>query len=235
MLFKYMLGGGAPVVKKYQVGSGNAQVGQALVQCAAGGYGVALATTTAAAGFIGCAEDDVTAVTAQQTGNADPERRVSVVVNPDAVWEATLAGGATSGTALTLYTETVASTTGLLITAGSTDFTNFDEGAIVCYEGANAGIVRKIITGNSSGAVPGVAFPNDTVVGDTFMVAPFFPPSAQFVQLTSDFKNVNASVAVDTDNNNFVPIELFLRGVADAGRTNSKVHLVAFDHLFASS
>lgn len=232
MRFAYLLSSNStPWAMKYQVGESIADVGVPIIPGGSGEEGVTKATTTAAANCLGCNEDTATIVTTQQTDNSDPERTVSVIVDPNAVWEATLSGGATSGTALTLYEENTGNTDGLIVTTGA-DFSNFDEGAIWGFDGNNPGIARKIITGDATNADVGIPFPNDIAIGDNFLIAPFWPSEVQYVQLTSDLTQVDASAAVDTNNNNFIPIDAKFRGQGDDGRTKSAVLLVAADHMF---
>lgn len=228
MDFAFAFSGGSPIVRKFQIGETMANAGVPVLVGGSGNEGLALPTTTAAADLVGITTNSATLVTAQQTDNSDTERTVSVITNPDAVYRARLSGGATSGTDLTVYTVTTASTTGLDVVT-TDDFSNFDEGTIHCISGNNLGISRKITVGDATDASVTVAFPYDIAVGDTFIVVPFTPGEDQFVQLTSDFTEVDASVAVDTDNNNFRVFGLELNGVSD-----SYVLLVPFDHIFAA-
>lgn len=238
MQLSHLLGSnGTPVIKKFQVGETMANAGVPVVVAGSGHYGVRLPTTIAAANCMGVTLDAVTTNTTQPTDGSDPRRRVSVVVNPDAVLKARLAGGATTGTALGTETENTATSTGLIAKSG-TDFSNFDEGGVWWYSGNNAGPTsfRKIITGDATDADVGVPWTNDPAVGDKFVVVPFNGMALQYVQLTSDFLEVNATAAVDTDNANFIPIELEVFGQGDPdGLTSSFVYLTIADHLFASS
>lgn len=225
--------GGAPVIKKYQIGEAMANAGVPVLVPAAGNAGLALASTTGAADMVGVTLDSqATLVTAQQTDNSDPERQVSVVVNPDVMLRVKLSGSSTEDTALLQGTVDTASTTGLDVNT-DIDYTNFDEGAIFCFSGANTGILRRIGVGDSTDATVVVAFPFDTAVGDVFLHLPFWPGDNQFVQLTAAFTQIDCSVAVDTDNNNFRVIELDMRDSSDDGRNNSHAIITPFDHLFA--
>jgi len=233
MQFSGLFSGGAPIIKKFQIGEAMANAGVPVVVGGAGIAGVSLASTTAAADLVGLTLDaQATLVTAQQTDNSDPSRQVSVVVNPDIIIKALLSGGATSDTALIIGTVDVASTTGLDVNT-EIDYTNFDEGSIFGFTGANAGILRKITVGDSTDASVTIAFPVDIDVGDVFLHVPFSGGENQFVQLTSDLTQVDASAAVDTNNNNFRVIELVLKDSSETGRTTSSVIMTPFDHLFA--
>lgn len=229
-----LLSGGAPVIKRFQIGEAMATSGVPVVVATAGDGGVKLASTTAAADMVGVTLDSQsTLVTAQQSDNSDPERLVSVVVNPDVMLRAKLSGGATADTAMLIGTVDTASTTGLDVNT-EIDYTNFDEGGIFGFSGSNAGIFRRIGVGDSTDATVVVAFPADIAVGDVFLHIPFYPGSNQFVQLTSNLAQVDCSAAVDADNNNFRVLELDLRDASDDGRNNSHAILLPFDHLFAA-
>ena len=225
--------GGAPIIKKYQIGEAMANSGVPVVVGGAGVAGLSLAATTTASDLVGITLDSqATLVTAQQADNSDPSRQVSVVVNPDVILKAILSGGATADTALTTGTVDTASTTGLDVNT-EIDYTNFDEGSIFGYSGANVSILRKIGVGDATDATVVVAFPIDIAVGDVFLHVPFSPGENQFVQLTSNLVQVDASAAVDTDNNNFRVIELIMKDSSEDGVTTSSVIITPFDHLFA--
>lgn len=210
---------------KYQIGEAMPNRGVPVEVAAAGTAGIQLVETVTALDIVGLAVDkQETLVTAQQTDNSDPARMVSVCVNPDAIYRARMSGGSTSGTALTEYTVTDASTTGLDVDA-DTDFSNFDEGTVWFTGGNNAALSRRIGVGDATDATVVVAFPYDIATGDTFCVAPYGPPALQYVQLTTDLTEVDASVAVDTDNVNFLVQRLELADTLD-----SYAYLIPNDH-----
>ncbi len=239
MRFAYNLNSNsAPVVKKFQVGETMANAGVPVLVGGSGNEGIALASTTAAVDLVGVTLDTATLVTAQQSDNSDTERTVSVIINPGAVYKAKLSGGATDDTALALHTVTTASTTGLVVTTATAwDSPTFDEGLVFGYEGANAGKGRKITSVSSTAGTILVAFPNDTAVGDTFMRLPFvsspYGMEDQFVQITTNLTQVDASVAVDTDNANFRVVELKIRDAASQGRTNSFAFLLGYGSIYS--
>lgn len=224
--------GSSPISRKFQIGEAMADAGVPVVVGGATVAGLSLAATTTASDFVGVTENlQATLVTAQQTDNSDPAREVSVIVNADAFFKAILSGGATSGTDLTTHTVTTASTNGLLVTASASTFDSPEmaDGSIHCIGGANVGITRKITSTSGSAATVKTAFPNDINVGDTFIVVPYSVGEDQFVQLTSDLTQLDASVAVDVNNNNFRVYGLELNGVGD-----SFALIFAFDHIFAA-
>jgi hypothetical protein len=234
MEFAYAISGASPHLKKYQIAATVSNAGVPLLIPAADGAGLAAATTTSMADLVGCNIDTATYVTAQQTDGTSAERTVSVIVNPDAVWKALMSGGATEGTALTLYDVTTASSTGLVVTTGdSWTSPEFDEGVVWDYDGANVGQARKITSTSSTAATVTVAFNNDTVVGNNFMRAPYWPPQTLTVQLTTNLYQADASIAVATGAQ-AKAIELILNDLSESGRTNSYVLFVSTDHVYAA-
>lgn len=231
MFYVSNFSGSAPVRKRLQIGEAMATKGVPVLVGGAAKVGVVLASTTAAADLVGITDSaQDTLVTAQQSDNSDPARRVSVIISPDAVYKAKLSGGATSGTDLAAKQVITASADGLTVTTGF-DYSSptMDEGTIHCIKGANAGVTRKITSVGATAATVILAFPNDIAVGDQFIHLPFHPGEDQFVQLTTSLDEVNATVAVDTDNNNFRVIGLELNGVGD-----SFVLLIPFDSIYAA-
>lgn len=229
----YAISGTKHHVKKYQIGETISNAGVPLLIPAASGAGIVLASTTSASDFVGCNIDTATYVTAQQTDGTSTERTVSVVCNADMVWKALMSGGATEGTALTLYDVTTASSTGTAITTGD-DWTSpqFDEGIAWGYDGANAGQARKITSTSATAATVTVAFDRDTVVGDNFLRAPYWHPGTTTVQLTTNLYQADASIAVATGAQ-FECIEVVMNDLSNSGRTNSYVFFVSRSHWFA--
>jgi len=164
-------------IRRYQVAATNTTVGMPFLIPASSGSGLVVATTTGAANMVGVNIDTAgTYVTAQQTDNSDTERTVGLIINPFAVYRMLMSGGATEGTALTLYDVTTASAAGTAITTGD-DWTSpeFDEGTVWGYDGANAGKARKITSVSSTAGTVTVAFPVDTAVNDNFLRCPYSP------------------------------------------------------------
>jgi len=235
MEYAYMAGGGAPLAMKFQIGVTFPDAGVPVIGNVDGGPGVLLPTTTAAANQVGVSLDTATYVTAQQTDGSSAEREINVIISPDAVFRAKMTGGAAENTALTLYNVTTASTTGLDVVTGD-DFSNFDEGVIWGYDGANVGQKRKITIGDATDASVTVAFDNDTVVGDNFMVAPwwFLDLAANDITTSTLFTQVDASATVDAGWLAKV-IDMELRDIGGEGRTNSFLHFMFDDHVLALS
>lgn len=229
MEFSYTLSGATPRKRKVILGEQSDVAGVPLIAGGAGQAGPVKASTTAAADMIGVqiAVPAVSYGTAQKSDHKENASLAEVITNPDAVYKAKLSGGASSGTALSEYTTTAASTTGLTATFASLA-TTFDEGTLHCIEGANKGISRRIASIAANVATMTVAFPKDIATGDKFIVVPYAPDTAnQYVQLTTDLTELNAGVAVDTDNANFRVVELKLDDT-----DNSYAYVVAVDHLY---
>ena len=233
MEYAYMLGGGAPLAIKYQVGVSMPDAGVPVIANTDGTPGVLAPTTTAGDNQVGVTLDTATYVTSQQTDGTSTERQVNVIISPDAVFRALMSNGSTEGTALELFPVTTASSTGLDIVTGDS-FSNFDEGVIWGYDGANAGANRKITVGDGTDASVTVAFDQDTVVGDNFMRAPWWPLDlkANDITLTTLFYQVDASATVDAGlKANCIDLEL--RDVSEEGRIKSYLLFVWDDHLLS--
>lgn len=232
MELAYTMSGAAPLMKKFQVNATVARAGVPLVIPGAGNAGVVLATTTGAADMVGVNLDTATYVTAQQTDGSSAERKITLVVNPDAVWRMLMSGGATENTALALQTVTTAATDGLSVTtAAEWSSPTFDEGFVWGYDGANAGQARKITSVSSTAGTVTVAFDQDTVVGDNFLRCPYSPIQGTTIQLSTLLTQADASIAVGTGAQ-FKTVELLLRDINNEGRTNSYVLAVSGDHVW---
>jgi len=208
MNFAGLLCGAAPVIKKYQISASVAVIGVPFVASAAGAAGLSLASTTDVTDMVGCNLDTAVFATAQIAGGS-PESLVSVIINPDTIWQIHMSGGATAGTAEVIRAVTTGSTDGLTITTGN-DWSSptTDESTIWGVNGANAGQVRKITSVSTTAATVTVAFPNDTVVGDQFSWAPVQPHTLQTLTLTSNLAEFRQDVAVATNTAKFLCIEM---------------------------
>lgn len=239
MEFAYDISGGTPIVRRYPVGATSLIAGIPVLVAGAGDPGV-IATavgTSAIANVVGLTIDAATQTipAAQTSPMSDPQRYVSVIVNPYAVYRARLSGSATAGVALAEHSVTTASSDGLTITTNTAwNSPTYDELAVWGYLGANAGIVRKVDTVSATAATVEIALPADTVVGDTFLRAQISPvPAAAGVRLTTNFAEIDAitgSAHADT----FRVVDVDLRSVADAGTLNSFAYIVPLDHYLAA-
>lgn len=155
----------------------------------------------------------------------DTEGLARVIINPDLVFRARMSGSATTGTSLTVYTNTAASTAGTTVTDSDLGTATMDDGIAWCIGGGNVGKSRRITTWtNSTSFVVTVPFPKTIAVGDTFLHCPYLPITCATVQLTSDFLEADACILVGTGAE-ATPIELVLNGAAD-----SYVHFIARNH-----
>jgi hypothetical protein len=184
--------------------------------------------------MLGCNLDTATYVTAQQSDGSDPQRLITVVCNPDAVWRMLMSGGATNNTALATQTETTGDATGLTVTTGA-EWSNptYDEGVVWGYSGANAGAVRKITSVAATAGTVTVAFRNDIAINDVFLRAPYWPIQTATVQFTTTLDQANAIIAVGTGAGMRV-VELQLNDVSNDGRGNSWVLAMPTDHILSN-
>lgn len=231
MQWAYDLGGGdGIVVKKYQIGEAMATAGVPVLKPTLSGTdGLLLASTTAAADLIGVTLDAHATRNTAQTGLVDNAVYVSVIINPNGIFRARLSGGATTGTAISTTAETVASTTGLIVT--NAPGTDYDDGVIWGYDGANAGYARKIEVGDATDANLTIALPFDTAVGDLFLMATTNPGDDAGVQLTSALDEVDAT-AENHAGVNFRVVEGDLRDKGGEGTTKSYFYLKGRDYMF---
>ena len=232
--FVYSLSGTAPLAKKYQVDATIANVGVPLLIDTDSEAGLNAGTTTSAADFGGMAQDTVTYTATQGTGADSAERKVGVIINPDAVWKTRLSGGATDGTALTLYDVTSESSGGTAVTTGDAwNNPTMDEGVVWGYDGANVGQIRKITSVGATAGTVTIPFDNGTVVGDNFMRAPYWPNRTISVQLTTLLFEADASIAVGTGAE-YVVVDMDLRDISGDGRLKSYIHMMAKDHVYGA-
>ena len=228
-------GGSTAVIKRYQVAATKATAGvPVLVPAAANGSGLVVATTTSTAKAVGVTVDTSgTYVTAQQTDSADTARTVGVILNPFGVYSMLMNGGATEGTAMILHTAASGGSDGLTFVSDvNTDSPELAGSTVFCLTGANAGRSNRC-TSNSTTTMTFIrAWPNDVAAGDTFVVAPYFPPAGITVQLTTLLTQADASIAVGTGAA-FKTVEL--KFSQHEGRTNSYVNAVLGNHVFAAT
>ena len=225
---------GAPIYKKFQIGASITVAGIPLASSVLADVdGVLAFSTTAGLMAIGLGLDvPASRQTAQQSDGSDPARYVTISVRPDLVVGARLSGGATAGTALTEFTNTTASTNGLLITTAANQ-SAYDDGVAWGATGANAGIIRKV-TAVTTTSTPIIAFPQDIAVGDTFYYSTFHKGERQGLQMTSDISQFD----ITGDNQaaqTFRCWDFFHKPKAARGATESEAHAVFCEHIFRFS
>lgn len=228
----YMHGGVAPLKMGFQVNETLSNAGIVVLAPGSDTAGVQISTTTSWANAVGVTLDTATFVNAQQTDGTSAEREVDVIISPAAVFRALMSGGATEGTALTLYPVTTASSDGLTVITGSDwTSTDFDEGVAWGYDGANVGQKRKITSVSSTTGTVTVAFDNGTEEGDNFLRAPywFLDDTAKAIQTTTNLFQANAAIAVGTGGAARI-IDMELNDIGGEGRTKSSVLFILDDH-----
>jgi len=195
--------------------------------------GIRACTTTTCEDAIGILKNAVpTRNTAQQSDNSDPAALGTVDCNPGALIRARMCGGATSGTALTAVANTVADSTGLLLTFAASQST-YDDGYAIGATGANAGI-RKKLTAVTTTAVPIIAFPFDIAANDEFYLFVPGPNEYAKVQLTSDFTEWDVT-ADNTSNLTFRVKETTNLSANEDGSTKNYGILTFAEHFYGGA
>ena len=161
-------------------------------------------------------------------GAATAAAYIGVIINPDIMITARINQGATSGTALTEYTNTSASSGGTVHTAAVGTNTMVD-GMVWCATGNNVGQSR-IVTSWSSNTSLTVTVPFDyaIAVNDTFYECPLSPMSGgttgvSKMTFTTDLTEVRGDTASTSGATPCCVIELFLWDKATSGATQSYV------------
>lgn len=237
--------GSVPIIKKFQFGVTLTAAGIPFTVPAANTAGVVIGTTTGATDLVGMSLDkgavghamsnntgtaQSTYSTTQGTGTSSAERVVTLIINPFAVWAWKMSGGATEDTVLATQTVTTASAGGTAVTtAAEWSSPTFDEGYTWGYTGANVGQGRKVTSVSSTAGTVTIPFDYATVVGDTFLRAPYCPMQTVTIQLSTLLTQADASIAVGTGAP-FRVIEMRLRDASESGNTNSFVLGVSNSH-----
>jgi hypothetical protein len=228
MDWAYDVTGGKMVIKRYHPAAAVVTIGKPFLAPAAGATGLSTATTTSTADMVGVNVDTAAYTAAQVSDAVDNANLMGVIINPTAVWRTKMSGGATENTGLAVQTVTTASTDGLTITtAAEWSSPTFDEGIVWGLAGPNAGIIRKITSVSSTAGTVIQAFPRDTVVGDTFLRAPYNYGGTATVQLSTLLTQADASIAVGTGAA-FRVVDMLLRG-----RYDSFIFMMAHDHVYS--
>jgi len=236
----YLLGGGAPIIKKYLATAAIANAGVVLEASdsltGAGGVqaGPATGVHTAAAGLaIDALPSTVFPADPDGQVNADASVYVSVIINPNAVYRAKLAGSATEDTALATFSPDAADSLGENATDSAT--TAIQGGALWGISGSNAGAVRRV---DDTGPRVGISFPNAIATTDVYSYIGAWPCSALlaaniFMNRTTLLTQVDGQTAT-TDEENFYCVDLELKDSSEDGTTNSYVHLIPTLHIFGA-
>lgn len=238
----YILSGSKIARRKMRVGISVTSAGVPLIGPTANNEGVLLGATTTSVDAVGMSIDTATYNTAQQSDGSDPTEWVDVIINPDAVWQSRLSGGATTGTALTAYYNTVASSTGVLLTLSATsggatvDTTNFDDCPIFCYSGANAGLYRRAEPADGTDINLTQAFQYAIAVDDRFFGCPVTEGGIASVTWVTDLTEINAAVTVSANSaSTWRAVDLILNDVGNDGLYKSYANVICCDHQYAGS
>ena len=232
MEFGYLLGGGAPTIKKYKMAAGHA-AGIVVLVSAANSTGLSTSTTTSFADSVGVTMDaEVTQGSPRtySTTQGQPEYIQSVIVNPDAVFKALLVGSAANA-ALEHRTVGTVTSNGLTVvgTTGETDPSSpdMDEGLVWYTSGGNASASRKITSTTTTLTVTVVMpFPSANKVGDKYITIPYFPGlDGAILTMSTDLKNVRGELAPTGAVAAVVDVDML-------GKANSSLHIVLTDHVF---
>lgn len=220
------LGGGAFVHMTFQVETAFPTAGVIAVMGLTGNAGVNIATTTGSTNAVGLTVN---------TALANDANLLTVIVNPDLVVRAKLSGGATADTALTIGvidsggTQTTTSIDVMLTLVPNSP--EMDEGIIWGYSGTNAGLIRAVSATDANTVTILNALPNAAVEGDEFLMATRFPMQMAGVVATTLIDQVNAAIAVSTDDDlDFLLLDGEFNTVADEGSVNSFFHLYSVSH-----
>jgi len=233
MILGYNINGGGENVRKFKIGISFPTAGVPAIMSATL-PGVVLPSTTVAADAIGVTTDTGTYSTTQ----GDAEGLVSVMWRPDNVYKALMSGAAVAGTALVKLVNTVASTTGLVVTDADVGTADMDGGSLYCIKGANLSQSR-VVTTHTSGVSVAVTVPflNDIAVDDEFILVPYADVGTgaagadgnSAVQLTTDLTGANAIIASGTGIN-VVVVEVYVD--PDDPTTKSLVLFKLADHVY---
>jgi hypothetical protein len=231
------LNGGASYISKFKIGASAtfAVQGTPAIFDPAATRGLILATTTSAVDAAGLALDTGVYSTTQGA-----EGTIDVDIRSDLVIEALVSGGAADGTALTLLSNTSASSGGTTITDADVGTNDMDGGTVWRYPGeqADAGEHRMITTHNSAtDFVVTVPFSTAIAVGDQFLFVPYDKSGngaagedgCAFLQFTTSITQANGAIAAGTGAE-VVVVDLVLRG-----RRNTTVRFKLRDHVYGTN
>lgn len=237
------LSGAAAMIKRYQIGATTTNAGIPLLGASEAGTGLVIGTTTGLVGMVGVATDKATYSTTQlgnangggggmgaslTGGAASASAMVGVIINPDLLITNRLSGGATEGTALTVYTNTSASAGGTVATA-AVGTNTFVDGTIWFVSGANTGQYRTITAWSSNTSLTvTVPFDYAIAVGDQFCACPYaafqsLTTGAAKMTFTTNMLETRADTASTSGAAGCVVVDLFLRDLANNGTTDSYV------------
>src|SRR3972149_958788 len=152
MKLAYILGAGAPILKKFKLGATVATAGIPVIVDSTNDYGEVLpCTTTSFADTYGVGIEAGTYTTTKAASMV--EGVVTVIINPDAVYKALMAGGSSNNTTLQALVPTAQNTAGTTITDADVGTATTKGGAAWGVSGGNVGHSRIITTFNSATSI----------------------------------------------------------------------------------
>lgn len=244
----------SPLIKKYKVGTGfsaTSQAGIMAIVASTGVGGVLPCTTTGGVDVLGHTLDSgqASAVYTTTQSTTMVEGIVSIVTNPDAVFNYCISGGATSSTALLTTTNSTASSAGTLITITTGDPApnsgTMLDGYAYCITGNNVGLSRKITTVAATTATLLVPFPFTIAVGDKFILLPFNVGGLSSLggtngTLTTTLEQIRMDIASTTTGVTLRHVDLWfdyqgtqVTTTTAATSPNTQLQTMAWDHVFA--
>lgn len=240
MKWLYDFHGGAPHLRKYQIAAtwtATVPGVQVRSEGTANQVGVRPGSETQLLDGLGVTTDAAgSRRTAQSVDNdgvaQDPQETVTVAIDPGAVYDAVISGGAGVSTAMTIFKETVGSTTGATIT--SEIGTVYDDGFVWGFKGANTQVLRKIEAVDGSTSTLEVAFQFDIAINDEFLATTFGPGGVMGMGLTTRLDQIDASSDNQTGRN-WRCVELNHKDVAGNGLYESSAHIIMADHVFSGN
>lgn len=232
MKFGYLLSGGTPLIKKYKMAAGHAS-GIVVLVPAAGATGLSTSTTTSFVDAVGVTLDAILSASqpvAYSTVQGAVEHLQSVIISPDAVFNALMVGSAANA-AVEERTVGTASSDGLTVvgTAGDTDPSspNMDEGTVWYKDGSNGGASRKITSTTTTLTVTVVVPFAANAVGQKYHTIDYTIGTPD-VTLSTDLKNVRVDLAATGAECRIVDFDL-------RGKGDSYLHLHLSDHIFGTN
>ena len=231
----FLLGGGAPVIKRYMAGTTISAAGIPVLGSVDAGTDSASIEPMSATAAVGLGSQVGLALsntgTIADTGmTVESDLFIEVVVNPNLVIGCRANSGTTSGTALTATATTSAQADGTVANGTTT----FDNGWLYGTTGGNAGLFRR--TEDAAGACA-INFVNAIGNGDEFVAVQGFPCGVELgafesFDLTTDLTEAVADVLSIT-NDSFAILDIITD--QNAATTKTEYLLLANMHLFGSS
>lgn len=220
------LSGGTALLKKYQVAETFSNAGVPALIDQTTEAGVNLPATDGAEDMVGVTLDTATKTVTQGQGTSSAEALVTIDIRPDAIISMRFSGGATTGTAMPVQTNTTQNTGGVTCTTGATwSSPTYVDGTMWGLSGSNVGQHRKITTVSSTVGTVLIPFDYTLEENDTFLRIPVSPMSSILVQLTSNFLEANVAADIATD------AEFLMIGHELNGTRDSYGHFVSVDHI----